>query len=142
MFQLYRGGQFYLWKKRSNTDLAQVIDKRYHIMLHRVHLAWLGFELTTKDVNQNVYSLTLVIYTPGEYFTFLSQIKRTIRSLYGQTMKTTYHLYKKQQHIYIKRTTTIVIGEMDIPYRSTSYTVLGLACTIEKHTNKFARRPQ
>jgi hypothetical protein len=57
-------------------------------------------------------------------------------------MKTTYHLYKKQQHIYIKRTTTIVIGEMDIPYRSTSYTVLGLACTIEKHTNKFARRPQ
>ena len=33
------------WKK--NTNLSQVTDKIYHVLLYRIHLAWMGFELTT-----------------------------------------------------------------------------------------------
>ena len=52
IFQLYRGSQFCCWKKQENpeknTDLSQVIDKLYHILMYTSPSS--RFELSTSVV--------------------------------------------------------------------------------------------
>jgi len=60
------------WQPEKATDLQQITDKLYHIVLYWVHFAWVGFKLLIVMIGSdyigsckaNYYMITTVV-TPG-----------------------------------------------------------------------------
>jgi hypothetical protein len=58
-FQLYNDSQFGWNGSANTTDLSQITDNLYHIMLHGVHLARVGFDIFSGNCIRRCKSTTI-----------------------------------------------------------------------------------
>jgi hypothetical protein len=135
LFQLYGGGQFYWWRKpeypEDTTDLSQVIDKRYHTIWYRVHIACAGFKHTTLVVIRSITTTTARTFYKLDQIINQSKIIKIcniiwyifydINIIYYTKLKTLLFILLSLTLLFIKWQVNILMKQMSAIYKWRNY---------------------